>query len=198
MYHHLRGKLYSKTPGEAVVEAAGVGFRVRISNTSYDSLPLVGQECFLYVETVRRDDGDSMYGFISPAERRMYMLLTTVNRIGPAVALGILSTVPVSRLADAIKRKDTAFISTLKGVGKTTAERIIVELAAKVDSLLDAGTAPPIPMADDAVRALEALGIDRGMAQKAVADTMADLQDGNDMPALQDVIVSSLRRLRRG
>ncbi len=198
MYHHLRGKLYAKSHDEAVVEVAGVGFSVRIPGSTYDALPSVGSDCFLFVHVSRREDGDVLFGFSTPQERRMFLLLITVNRVGPALAMGILSSVPVTRLAEAIRSRDVKTLSTLKGLGKTTAERLVVDLAGKVEELLapDRPTAPPAHK--DAVDALEALGIDRVTAAKAVGDLLSELAPDTAPPDTREIIVSVLRRIQRG
>ncbi len=198
MYHHLRGTLYSKSPEEAIIEAGGVGFSVRIPLSTYDALPPEGSVCFIYIEHVTREDEEILFGFSSPHERHMFRLLTSVNRIGPASALAILSSVPVSRLADAIASRDIKFLSSLKGLGKTSAERIVVELAKKVDVITSVPAASAVPLASDAVRALEALGIDKVHASKIVSEILSEISPDLPSPALQDVIVAALRRSQRG
>ncbi|RKY22363.1 MAG: Holliday junction branch migration protein RuvA [Planctomycetota bacterium] len=197
MFHHLRGTLYSKSPEEAVVEAGGLGYAVRIPLSTYEALPPEGGECFLYLDLSRRDEGDVLYGFATPQERRMFRLLTTVSRVGPALALALLSAAPVSRLADAIRSKDTAFLASLKGLGRTSSQRIVVELADKMDELaVSAGRVSPVH--SDAVKALEALGMDPAAAARAVSDILAEAPADAPPPRLQDLIVAALQRLQRG
>ncbi|GAB4163226.1 MAG: Holliday junction branch migration protein RuvA [Planctomycetota bacterium] len=198
MLNHLRGKLFTKAHDEAVVEVNGVGYSLRIPGSTYDALPKEGGDCFLYVHLSRREEGDTLYGFATPQERRMFHLLISVNRVGPALALAVLSSIPVGRLAEAIKSRDIKTLSTLKGLGRTTAERLVVDLASKVDELVGGDRMTVSPVMKDAVDALEALGIDRLAASRAVSDVVAELSEDSEQPDTREIIVKALHRYRGG
>ncbi|MDZ7815682.1 MAG: Holliday junction branch migration protein RuvA [Planctomycetota bacterium] len=195
MYNHLKGKLFSKSPEEAVVETGGVGYSIRVPGSTYDALPSDGSECFLYLHLSRRDDGDTLYGFATPQERQLFLHLTSVNRVGPALALSILTAAPVSRIASAICDRDIKLLSSLKGLGKTTAERIVVDLAEKVKHLAFEETHPIAPATADAVGALQALGIDRARASKEVGDILSELPPDSPPP---DTQYSDRKRTQEG
>src|SRR3954464_5447957 len=169
MIAHLRGRLLSKQPQQAIVEAAGVGYDVAISVSTYTSLPAEGAEVALHIHTQVREDTLALYGFLDRNEKRMFERLITVSGMGPKLAITIQSGLPSDRTVSAIRAQDHATLTRIPGVGKKLAERLVVELKDKLD---DMATAPaPVaggPAAEDALSALVNLGYQRASAQKAI------------------------------
>ena len=132
MIASVRGRIISRLPGEAVVEAAGVGYRLSISSETLSALPRAGEEATLLAHLILRDDGMHLYGFATEAERELFLMLIGVQGVGPKVALAVLSGGAPRELLNAIASGDTARFQAVPGIGKRTAERIIVELREKV------------------------------------------------------------------
>jgi holliday junction DNA helicase RuvA len=128
----VRGRVLSRLPGDVVIEAAGVGYRLAVSSETLSAVPKVGQEGTLFTHLVLRDDGMHLYGFSSEAERDLFLMLIGVQSVGPKVALAVLSGGAPRELLNAIASGDTARFQAVPGIGKRTAERIIVELREKV------------------------------------------------------------------
>jgi Holliday junction DNA helicase RuvA len=128
----VRGQVLSRLPGEVVVEAAGVGYRLAVSSETLSGVPRVGDAATLHTHLVLRDDGMHLYGFSSESERELFLMLIGVQGVGPKVALAVLSGGAPRELLNAIATGDTARFQAVPGIGKRTAERIIVELREKV------------------------------------------------------------------
>jgi Holliday junction DNA helicase RuvA len=128
----VRGQVLSRLPGEVVIEAAGVGYRLAVSSGTLSGVPRVGDAATLHTHLVLRDDGMHLYGFSSEAERELFLMLIGVQGVGPKVALAVLSGGAPRELLNAIATGDTARFQAVPGIGKRTAERIIVELREKV------------------------------------------------------------------
>jgi Holliday junction DNA helicase, RuvA subunit len=133
MITFLKGKLVEATPAQVVVDVQGVGYEALIPLSSFDKLPLPGNEVHLLTQLIIREDAHTLYGFITPAERDLFrLLINTVSGIGPKIALNILSGVSVAAFRGAVANGDVKSLSQIPGVGKKTAERIVVELKDKV------------------------------------------------------------------
>jgi Holliday junction DNA helicase RuvA len=128
----VRGQVLSRLPGAVVVEAAGVGYRLAVSSETLSAVPRVGDTATLHTHLVLRDDGMHLYGFSTESERELFLMLIGVQGVGPKVALAVLSGGAPRELLNAIASGDTARFQTVPGIGKRTAERIIVELREKV------------------------------------------------------------------
>ncbi|MGC1783442.1 MAG: Holliday junction branch migration protein RuvA [Acidobacteriaceae bacterium] len=186
MIAHLRGRLLSKTPQSAVVEAAGVGYEVFISIPTFTALPAEGAEVALLIHTHVREDALALFGFTTPAEKRLFEKLLGISGIGPKLAITVLSGLPSERLIGAIHGQDHATLTRIPGVGKKTAERIVLELK---DKLQDLGPAPvagvATPVSEDVLSALVNLGYQRAAAQKGVESAIArDANAGKDFESL--------------
>ena len=159
MIAHLRGKLIHKQPGQAIVEAAGVGYDVTISVPTFTALPPVGAEASLHIHTQVREDQIALFGFLEREEKRLFERLITVSGVGPKLAITILSGLNPERTVTAIRAQDHATLTRIPGVGKKLAERLVVELK---DKLEDMATAPTViaagPAAEDVLSALVNLG----------------------------------------
>jgi Holliday junction DNA helicase RuvA len=183
----LRGKLIEAGVLRVVIESAGVGYEVNVPVTTAERLPKLGAEVFLLVHHVFREDGQALYGFAVAEEREFFKLLVEkVSGVGPKMALNILSRLSLPILRDAILRGDVALLSQCPGVGKKTAERLVMELKDKVGlegsapsvaTLAPAAALAPTP-ASDALAALVALGFKPADADKGVRTAVAKLGPG--------------------
>jgi holliday junction DNA helicase RuvA len=140
MYDYIRGILVEKTPASATVEAAGVGYAVMISLSTYEALPETGAEIKLFTHLSIREDAHKLFGFSSSEERKLFRQLIAVNMVGPKIALNILSNITVSKLVNAINSGDSSRLKSISGIGPKMAQRLIVELKGKFDSGEFSGT----------------------------------------------------------
>ncbi len=178
MIVHVRGELVEKEPTRVVVEAAGVGYEMLIPLSTYEKLPRTGVEVKLLAHHSVREDDEALFGFATADERELFLKLTSVSGVGPKIAIAILSGSSIGELAMAIAAGDAKRISSIKGVGKKTAEKICVELRDKVSALaMGAGTLrggeSSAPVVADAVSALRALGFNEETSSKMVAEVLA-------------------------
>ena len=173
MIAHLRGRLLSKTPNQAIVECAGVGYDITISVATFSALPTEGAEATLHIHTHVREDQLALFGFSEPQEKRLFEKLLTISGIGPKLAITVLSGIDSNRLVTAIRSGDHATLTKIPGIGKKTAERVVLELKDKLDDLAttiptSTGATHHGPAGDDALSALVNLGYPRPVAQKAI------------------------------
>jgi Holliday junction DNA helicase RuvA len=171
MIAHLRGVLLAKSPNRAVVECAGVGYDVAISVATFSSLPAEGAETKLHIYTRVAEDQLALYGFAELPEKRIFEKLLTISGIGPKLAITVLSGIDAARLVTAIRGGDHASLVRIPGIGKKTAERVVLELKDKLDdfAVAPATVAPSVGAAgEDALSALMNLGYQRPVAQKAI------------------------------
>jgi len=177
MIAHLRGRLLSKAPNQAVIDCAGVGYEVTISVTTFTSLPAEGAEASLHIYTHVREDQIALFGFAEPQEKRLFEKLLTISGIGPKLAITVLSGIASDRLVSAIRSGDHATLTRIPGIGKKTAERVVLELKDKLDDMAVPVTpssgAHHGPVGDDALSALVNLGYPRPIAQKAIETAIA-------------------------
>lgn len=172
MIAHLRGKLLSKHPNQVIVETAGVGYDVTISVPTFSDLPAVGADVAMHIHTHVREDALALYGFLRPSEKSLFEKLITVSGIGPKLAITILSGMAADEMVGAIRGNDIAKLTRIPGIGKKTAERMVLELR---DKLPEAGPAT-MPAAlslnaveEDVLSALLNLGYQRAAAEKSLA-----------------------------
>jgi len=172
MIAHLRGKLLAKHPNQAIVEAAGVGYDVTISVPTFSLLPALGSEVSLFIHTHVREDVLALYGFLQTADKVLFEKLLGVSGIGPKLAITILSGMPeTSQLVGSIRAGDVARLTKIPGIGKKTAERMVLELR---DKLAPVGVEqmPRIsstPVREDVISALLNLGYKQAEAEKTLA-----------------------------
>jgi Holliday junction DNA helicase RuvA len=176
MIAHLRGKLIYKQPGQAIVEAGGVGYDVVISVPTFTALPSVGGEAALHIHTQVSEDQIALFGFLDIVEKRLFERLITVSGVGPKLAIKMLSGLSSERTVQAIRSQDHAQLTRIPGVGKKLAERLVVELKDKLDDF----AVPPAqssgvqgPAVDDVLSALVNLGYQRPAAEKAIEQAIA-------------------------
>ena len=171
MIAHLRGKLLAKHPNQAVIETAGVGYDVTITIPTFSDLPSLGSEVALHIHTHVREDQIALYGFLRPAEKQLFEKLITVSGIGPKLAITILSGMPADEMVGAIRNNDIARLTRIPGIGKKTAERMVLELRDKLPPPgAETPAAPTITaMEEDVLSALMNLGYQRPAAERALA-----------------------------
>lgn len=172
MIAHLRGKLLAKHPNQAVVETAGVGYEVTISVSTFSDLPGVGSEVALHIHTHVREDQIALFGFLRPAEKQLFEKLITVSGIGPKLAITILSGMPADEMVAAIRGNDAARLTRIPGIGKKTAERMVLELHDKLPAERVGEAAAPAALTateQDVLSALMNLGYQRTAAEKALS-----------------------------
>lgn len=173
MIAQLTGTLTYKSPHMLIVDVKGVGYAVSVSLTTFSALPDEGKSITLMIHTHVREDQLVLYGFITPNEKRLFAHLMSVSGVGPKVALGILSGIPPDNLANAIITGDIARLNAIPGVGRKTAERIILDLKDKLARDPSVTTSAQLPAQkspayDDALSALTNLGYKRNAAEKAL------------------------------
>src|SRR3954463_15395906 len=192
MIAHLRGKLLSKQPERAVIEAAGVGYDVAITGPAYAELPNVGAEVALFIHTHVREDALSLFGFISEDEKRLFEKLISVSGIGPKLAITVLNGITTERMVAAIRGNDLASLTKISGIGKKTAERMVLELRDKLDTF---AVAPKVATAasaveEDVISALVNLGYQRPAAEQA----LKHVAKGGSFDALFRETMAALRK----
>lgn len=183
----IQGILLEATPLSAIVDVQGIGYEVHIPVTTAERLPGVGKSVKLHTQAVYREDSQTLYGFAEKRERDFFRLLTEkVSGIGPKIALSILSKLSLSMLQSAIASGDVALLSKCPGIGKKTAERLVVELRDKVGlpatsasvgtaTIGDASNPLPKPAQEEAVLAMMALGYKADIADRAVRKALQNL-----------------------
>ena len=185
MIAHLRGRLISKHPNQAIIEAGGVGYDVAISVPTFSELPGAGSEVALHIHTHVREDALALYGFLRREEKQLFEKLLAVSGIGPKLAITILS-LPAEQIVAAIRGNDAARLTRIPGIGKKTAERMVLELRDKLEDFGAAPTAPSVsPVEEDVLSALVNLGYQRQAAERAIT---AAAKDGRGKPVTFEVL----------
>jgi Holliday junction DNA helicase RuvA len=191
MIASVRGEVVVRRPDHVVIEAAGVGYRLAVSAMTLKSVPRVGEQAMLHTHLVLRDDGMHLFGFAAEDERELFHMLNGVQSVGPKVALAVLSGGTTRELMNAIASGDSARFQAVPGIGKRTAERIIVELREKVAGAAAADEIV-ITRTDDAValarQGLLGLGFD--------AREIDVLLDGAEGETPEELIAEALRAAR--
>ena len=196
MIAHLRGTLLAKRPNQAIVETHGVGYDVSISVPTFTEMPAAGADVALHIHTHVREDALSLYGFLRLAEKQLFEKLLTVSGIGPTLAIKILSGMPADEMVGAIRGGDLARLTRIPGIGRKTAERMVLELRDKLVPAEDESQHPAYtgfrPPEEDVLSALTNLGYQRPMAERA----LNSLQDRDRMP-FDALLKQSLQALVR-
>jgi len=197
MIGHLRGTVLVRDAltGTIVLDVGGVGYQLIVSWQTFADVPGEGEECSLWVHTHVREDALALYGFVVPEERRMFQLLTSVPQVGPKNAVAVLGGFPLLELLEAIAQGDQATLQRIPGVGKRTAERIILDLREKVEPLAAAlgiedgeepSQAAPTDALDDEARAVL---VNLGWKPKTVDTALAKAHDSDPPPEDLDGLV---------
>ena len=181
MIAHLRGRLISKHPNQAIVEAAGVGYEVNISVPTFSGLPALGSEVALFVHTHVREDALSLFGFLRSEDKQLFEKLISVSGIGPKLAITILSGMAADAMVGAIKGNNVALLTRIPGIGKKTAERMVLELRDKLDSFgVPEALAAASPVEEDVISALVNLGYQRPLVEKALGRVQKAAEESFD------------------
>lgn len=207
MITHIRGLLVSKKPGFVVLEAAGLGYEAAVPLSTFLALPEPGAEVFLHTHLFIREESWDLFGFLSLLEREVFLALTSVNRVGPKLALTIISAIEPGDLARALMKGDLGALSAIKGIGAKTAERLMLELKDRAPKLAALAGMPEEEMRasapallssvrggaeDEAVSALVNLGYSGAEAAKAAAGAREEAGEGADLGAVLRLALKSL------
>jgi Holliday junction DNA helicase RuvA len=189
---HLRGKLIEKEPARLIVDVNGVGYDVFVPLNTFSAMPERGAEVSLDIHTHVREDVIGLYGFSSRQERKVFERLIGISGIGPRLAVTILSGGTVEDLVNAIRKGDLGRLTSIPGVGKKTAERIVVELRDKLQDFSEAAPKPEVER--DVLSALENLGYPRAVAEAA----MGRARNGGTDAAFDMLFKRTLQILTKG
>jgi Holliday junction DNA helicase RuvA len=192
MIGSLRGTLAAKTPPQVLLEVHGVGYEIDVPMSTFYNLPALGESVVLLTHFVVREDAQVLFGFLTAGERATFRELIKISGVGPRTALSILSGLSVAELSQAVTRQDAARLVKVPGIGKKTAERLLLELKGKLGAELGAPAGAP-PLADnhgDIAQALLALGYNERDAQAAVKSLPPEV-------GVSDGIKLALRALSR-
>ena len=197
MIEYVSGKLVEKHPTFVVLECSGLGYRLQVSLSTFGALGNPGSAVKLFTHHHVREDTEDLYGFATPQERSLFELLIGVSGIGPRLAQAVLSGMPAEDLRSCLVAGDTTRLTRIPGVGRKTAERMVMELKEKVERLLPARggvghITGAVAMDDEAVMALVALGFNRQEAQQAVGR----IRTSGDEMAVEDVVRAAIQAVR--
>lgn len=196
MFEFIRGKMVQSHPSKAVVDVGGVGYGMVISLKTFQKLPAIGSEVFFYVAPIIREDEHALYGFLELEEKKLFEQLIGITGVGPKTAIGILGHVDIADFQLAIVQANTALLSKVPGIGKKTADRLIIELKDKFSTTSSTTSVPAgatsNSVASDAISALINLGYHPLDAQKAVKKI---LSLHSKEPTLSELITGALRSI---
>lgn len=183
MIEHVRGILQYKSPAFIIVETGGIGYRVNLPLSNYDLLPAEGDEIKINTYLHYREDKLSLYGFLSQEERDFFLLLISISKIGPKSALRMLSSLSPPEFKKAIKRGDLVALTGIPGIGKKTAQRLILELKERIaeEETMEVGDQE---LVKDALSALFSLGYRRSEARKAIREAIDSSKEELDLASL--------------
>lgn len=183
MISHLKGKLFSKSPNEIVIECNGVGYLAQVSLKTSEEFSEIGKEVLLHTFFIPKEDSHNLYGFSSIDEREVFKLIISVSGIGPKTALTILSSISIDDFREKIISNNTLALSKIPGIGKKTVERLVLELSDKINKSYSktslkssAGNSSSIIL-EEAISALVALGYNRAIAEKSVIKASKELEN---------------------
>lgn len=196
MIAHLTGKIISKKPTQITLDVNGVGYLINISINTFDEIEELGKQISLHTYLSVKEDSLTLFGFYTIAEKELFEILISVNGVGPKLAINILSGITADEFKDAVLNKNVSRLVAIPGVGKKTAERMIIELGDKISKLSDSGTSISLKsysVKDDAVAALIGLGYNH----KTADNVTRNLIDENAEISLEDLIKESLKKLNK-
>jgi Holliday junction DNA helicase RuvA len=196
MIGHLTGNIISKKPTQLIIDVNGVGYLVNITLTTFDRLQNEKETVSLHTYLNVREDTLDLYGFLSVSEKEMFELLISISGVGPKLAQGILSGIQIDELKEALRQGNVSRVLAIPGVGKKTAERLIIELREKVERVSDEFNSlskEKFNIKDDAVAALASLGYNGKVAEKnirSILDSKPDL-------SLEEIIKEALGAMNK-
>ncbi|MBS4032978.1 MAG: Holliday junction branch migration protein RuvA [Ignavibacterium sp.] len=193
MIGHLKGKIISSKPTQILLDVNGVGYKVGISINTFEKI-VDKAEVSLFIHTHVKEDSISLFGFFTESEKEMFELLISISGIGPKIALGLLSGISVESLKDAIEEGNVSRIIAVPGIGRKTAERLVLELRSKVEDISGGEFTKTQPsIKSEAMSALTTLGYNAKVAEKAVRDLLIE----NQNYSLEDLIKKALSNLNK-
>lgn len=193
MIGYLKGKIISSKPTQIVLDVNGVGYKVGISINTFEKI-VNKAEVSLFIHTHVKEDSISLYGFFTEPEKEMFELLISISGIGPKIALGLLSGISVDSLKEAIEEGNVTRITAVPGIGRKTAERLVLELRSKVEGIsAEEFTALQPSTKNEAISALSTLGYNVKIAEKVIREILSENIDF----ALEDLIKNALSRLNK-
>jgi holliday junction DNA helicase RuvA len=194
MLSYLKGILAEKKPTEVIIDINGIGFLVYIPVSSYDKLGSVGTEVKMLTYLHVREDALVLFGFATSQERDLFELLLSISGIGPKMAIGILSSIGVDEFRNFILNRNYAALTTINGIGKKTAERLVLELFDKISKSKSTAAGPRTDnnyeIKNQAIQALCSLGFTRSVAEKSVTTVILDT---NEPLSVEDLIKKALK-----
>lgn len=197
MIGYLTGKIISKKPTRILLDVNGVGYTVNVSFSTFEKLPDLNESASLFIHTSVKEDAIDLYGFFTPSEKEMFELLISVSGIGPKLAQSLLSGIQVDELKYAIYEGNLSRITAVPGIGRKTAERLLLELRDKINKLTEkfepAEAGAPSSIRSDAIAALVNLGYNLKTAEKIVRDVM----NSRTSITIEDVIKEALSQLNK-
>jgi len=198
MIAHLSGKLLSKQPNQVIVDVSGVGYEVHVPLSTFYELGDIGNLVQLRIYTHVREDTIALFGFKSAEEKLMFEQVTSISGIGPKLGITILSGMPVDELVAAIRQSNLARLTSIPGIGKKTAERLVVELRDKLAKTVPTGEQAAAQSVsqpqEDVISALVNLGYAKLSAEKAVQTVVST---SKTEPAFEELLRTALRQLSR-
>ncbi len=194
MFESIQGQLIDKTPLKAVVQTGGIGYRLTIPFSTYSRLPNLGNELKLYLTQVVREDSNTLYAFLEKEERDLFEILITLSGVGPKTALAIIGHLEISAFQRAVATADVRLLSKIPGIGKKTAERLIIEMRDKIKGIKTKGAPSSLEggVLGDALNALLNLGYNPLEAQKAVREVLEEKKGETD---LGKIITAALQKI---
>jgi len=192
MIGYLTGKLISSKPTQIILDVNGVGYLVNISISTFEKIS-EKEIVSLFIHTSVKEDSITLFGFFTRSEKEMFELLISISGIGPKVSLGILSGISVDDLKDAIANENVSRLFAIPGIGRKTAERVVLELRNKVDAIKADGIIKEASAKDEAISALAILGYQRQLAEKVVRDLLSE----NANYSLEELIRKALASLNK-
>ena len=200
MISRLTGLLAAKRAPQILIDCNGVGYEADVSMTTYYQLPEVGEQVSIWTHLLVKDDSHSLVGFMGEQERRLFRQLIRINGVGPKMALTILSGIDDQQFALCITNNDVAMLTRLPGVGKKTAERLIIEMRDKIDALVGDSPSPQLTsggqsVISEAIEALQALGYRAADAEKMISRVhgQGDVESG-DSQLIKKALQASVNR----
>ena len=192
MFSYIKGLLIASSPASIIVENSGIAYKIFIPVSAYHSLPPVGEAATLHTSFVVREISQTLFGFLSTHERDFFEVLMGVTGVGPKLALALIGHMPLAELQDAIVNEDSTALCRVPGIGKKGAQRLIIELRDKVQTIaapakhiLHTTADPKVRTINDAMSALISLGYNQSVAQKAIKrslDAFSESSESNEAP----------------
>lgn len=200
MIAYLKGTVHAKSPEQLIVDVRDVGYQLEISTQTFEELPAEGEEVELLVYHHVTDNDQRLFGFVSQNEKDLFELLITVKGVGPKLGLTILSGLPAQEITGAIVQEDKSALSEIKGIGKKTAQRMILELKDKISEMVDATYSPSSTanvssnVKEEAVSALQSLGFKKRDAEESIKLAAKNEEVDGDVQKLVKKALSQMEK----